>query len=216
MTGAQLLDDFLESQPNGIHKSHRKLAKLVREAYPIGVPALIMKSSTDRLGASAGYSFHLGTPDDLLRRIASWLFTMAGERQVVLRRLIPALWNRHGREDVALAALILANLDHKMLETNPWEILASSINDTEPAEALLLSIEEILRAGHSKPSMQQLRGWCGGRLVESHLALISVFASSKQGVSIEDEAVALLTSVEIPNEDSLLSRIRDRIASEAP
>ena len=75
MSGALALDEFLESQPKRVHKSHRKLARVVREAYPIGVPALIMKSSTDRLGASAGYSFHLGTPDDILRRIASWLIT---------------------------------------------------------------------------------------------------------------------------------------------
>ena len=32
----------------------------------------------------AGYSFHLGTPDELLRRIASWLITGAGEDQRVL------------------------------------------------------------------------------------------------------------------------------------
>ena len=64
MSGARLLDDFLEMQSRGSHKSHKKLARLVREAYPIGVPAMIMKSSTDRLGSSAGYSFHLGTPDD--------------------------------------------------------------------------------------------------------------------------------------------------------
>ncbi|MBI87760.1 MAG: hypothetical protein CMB67_01850 [Euryarchaeota archaeon] len=216
MTGAQLLDDFLESQPRGHHKSHRKLAKLVREAYPIGVPALIMKSSTDRLGASAGYSFHLGTPDEILRRIASWLFTMAGERQVVLCKLIPALWNRHGREDVALAALIIANLDHKRLDINPWEVLASSINDAEPAEALLLSIEELLRAGHAEPSKELLRVWCRGRLVESHLALISSFASSKRGRPIEEDVVSLLTSVEIPNEDSLLRRIRDRFVTGIP
>ena len=77
MSGVLVLDEFLESQPKRVHKSHRKLARVVREAYPIGVPALIMKSSTDRLGASAGYSFHLGTPDDILRRIASWLITHA-------------------------------------------------------------------------------------------------------------------------------------------
>ena len=47
MSGVLVLDEFLESQPKRVHKSHRKLARVVREAYPIGVPALIMKSSTD-------------------------------------------------------------------------------------------------------------------------------------------------------------------------
>ena len=54
---ARQLDDFLDSQKKASYKSHKKLARIAREAYPIGVPALIMKSSTDRLGASAGYSF---------------------------------------------------------------------------------------------------------------------------------------------------------------
>ena len=107
------LDDFLAAQPPRVHRSDRLLAKLVREAYPIGVPALIMKSSTDRLGESAGYSFHLGTPDEMLRQLASWLLTEAGEDQNVLLRLVARLWGRHGREDVALAALLLARSEER-------------------------------------------------------------------------------------------------------
>ena len=75
MAHDEALDDFLAQQAPRVHRSDRRLAGVVREAYPIGVPPLIMKSSTDRLGQSAGYSFHLGTPDDLLRRVASWLLT---------------------------------------------------------------------------------------------------------------------------------------------
>ena len=88
MAHDEVLDNFLEQQPPRVHRSDRRLAGVVREAYPIGVPALIMKSSTDRLGESAGYSFHLGTPDELLRRIASWLLTGAGDDQSVLLRLV--------------------------------------------------------------------------------------------------------------------------------
>ena len=51
---------FLAQQKSRIHLSDRKLANLVRDAYPIGVPALIMKSSTDRMTDSSGYSFILG------------------------------------------------------------------------------------------------------------------------------------------------------------
>ena len=105
MSGARELDDYLEKQSSSSHKSSKKLAKIVREAYPIGVPAMIMKSSTDRLGKSAGYSFHLGTPDDLLRRVASWILTNSSNRHRVILELVTILWKRHGREDVALAAL---------------------------------------------------------------------------------------------------------------
>ena len=216
MSGERILDDFLEEQHTRVHKSHRNLAKIVREAYPIGVPALIMKSSTDRLGSSAGYSFHLGTPDELLRRIASWLITGAGEDQRVLWKLIPFLWKRHGREDVALSALLLANLDCERAMVDPWVVLASSINSTEPAEALLLSIEEVFRAGHDGPSDELLRTWCEGRVVESHLALISAFAGMNADMEIGSEVINRLALVNVPDGDSLLGRIRDRVASGTP
>ena len=117
------LDDFLDEQNSRIHLSDRKLSNLVRDAYPIGVPALIMKSSTDRMTDSSGYSFILGTPDELLRNLASWLVTNAGNTHRVLLKLIGRLWKRHGREDIALAAILLSNLDHKGMGTNPWLIL---------------------------------------------------------------------------------------------
>ncbi len=216
MSGERILDEFLGEQPRRMHRSHRSLAKMVREAYPIGVPALIMKSSTDRLGDSAGYSFHLGTPDEILRRIASWLITEAGEDQRVLWKLVPLLWKRHGREDVALSALLLANLDSERAGVDPWVVLASSINSTEPAEALLLSIEEVFRAGHERPGDELLKSWCEGRLVESHLALISSFVAINSDMEIEEGVISQLAMVKVPVGDSLLGRIRDRVTSGIP
>ena len=216
MSSERILDEFLGEQPRRSHKSHRNLAKIVREAYPIGVPAMIMKSSTDRLGSSAGYSFHLGTPDEILRRIASWLITEAGEDQRVLWKLIPLLWKRHGREDVALSALLLANLDNERVGVDPWVVLASSINSREPAEALLLSIEEVFRAGHEGPSDRLLKSWCEGRMVESHLALISAFAAINADREIGSDVIDQLVMVKVPDGDSLLGRIRDRVASRIP
>jgi len=216
MSSERILDEFLGEQPRRSHKSHRNLAKIIREAYPIGVPAMIMKSSTDRLGSSAGYSFHLGTPDEILRRVASWLITEAGEDQRVLWKLIPLLWKRHGREDVALSALLLANLDNERAGVDPWVVLASSINSREPAEALLLSIEEVFRAGHEGPSDRLLKSWCEGRMVESHLALISAFAAINADREIGSDVIDQLVMVKVPDGDSLLGRIRDRVASGIP
>ena len=216
MGGVLVLDEFLESQSKRVHKSHKKLARVVREAYPIGVPALIMKSSTDRLGASAGYAFHLGTPDDILRRIASWLITNSKGNQDVLWRLMRELWSRHGREDVALSALLLANLDHRATGTDPWGLLSSLINSKEPADALLLSIEEVLRAGHGGPSNEQYRSWCSGSKVQTHLALISAFASQNSGLEIPPQIISLLLNVDVPDGDSLLGRIRDRFSELEP
>lgn len=216
MSGAAVLDEFLTSQPASVHNSERRLAKFVREAYPIGVPAMIMKSSTDRIGESAGYSFHLGTPDEILRLIASWLLTEAGADQSVLRKLVKRLWKRHGREDVALAALILANLDFSSEELDPWEILASSINQKEPADAILLSIEEILRAGHPRPTVEMLVSWCNGRMVDSHLALISTYVAFTRSGELNEEVKEILAGVKVPSEDSLLRRIKTKLEGAEP
>jgi len=212
MTQTESLDQFLDSQSPRIHRSDRKLAKMVREAYPIGVPALIMKSSTDRLGESAGYEFHLGTPDELLRRLASWLLTGAGSNQRHLLHLVGRLWARHGREDVALAALLLANLDHASLGSDPWEVLASSTRGTEPAEALLLSIEELVRAGREIPSDEVVIGWCKNRVVDGHLAILVAHAGSVKGILPSEGVFDALATVEIPIGDSLLGRIMDRMS----
>jgi len=216
MSGAAVLDELLSRQPASIHNSERRLAKFVREAYPIGVPAMIMKSSTDRIGESAGYSFHLGTPDEILRLIASWLLTGAGDDQRVLLKLVKRLWKRHGREDVALAALILANLDLSREKSDPGGILASSINQKEPADAILLSIEEILRAGHPPPTVEMLVTWCNGRMVDSHLALISTYVAFTRSGELNEEIKEILADVEVPSEDSLLGRIKDRLEEVEP
>ena len=122
------------------------------------------------------------------------------------------LWSRHGREDVALSALLLANLDHQAAGTDPWDILSSLINNKEPADALLLSIEEVLRAGHGGPSNVQYGSWCSGRMVQTHLALMSAFASQNSGLDISPEVIALLLDVDVPDGDTLLGRIRDRFS----
>ncbi len=207
------LDEYFDSTSHRVHSSSRKLAKVVRAAYPIGVPALIMKSSTDRFGEAAGYSFHLGTPDENLRRIASWLLTNAGGEQKALVKLIRRLWKRHGREDVALAALLLANLDHKSLRTDPWSILTSNISRKEPAEALLLTIEEVLRAGKSIPGDEQLLTWCKGRTIDGHLAVLVIHAATMRGERVSSEVADAIQLVSVPPGDSLLGRIKARIVA---
>jgi len=207
------LDEYFDSTSRRVHSSPRKLANVVRAAYPIGVPALIMKSSTDRFGEAAGYSFHLGTPDENLRRIASWLLTNAGSDQKTLVKFIRRLWKRHGREDVALAALLLANLDHKSLGTDPWTILASNISRKEPAEALLLTIEEVLRAGKSIPSDAQLLTWCKGRAIDGHLAVLVIHAGTMRGERVSSEVAEAIQLVPVPPGDSLLGRIKARIVA---
>ena len=61
-----------------------------------------------------------------------------------------------------------------------------------------------------------MRSWCEGRLVESHLALISAFAAINSDREVGDGVVAQLVKVKVPDGDSLLGRIRDRVASGIP
>jgi len=208
---AENLDDFLASQPSSVHRSARKLARTARQSYPIGVPALIMKSNTDRLTTSSGYSFILGTPDDLLRRLASWLLTNAVESQAILLILIKKLWKRHGREDIALASILLANIDHSVLSIEPWVTFENIIHKKEPLDGLLLCIEELLRAEHQLPSTDLYLDWLESDSINNYLAILICHAGMVRGVLPEKEVIKQIELVEIPGGDSILSRIKSRL-----
>ena len=208
MTKSDPLDDWLSSQPAKVHLRSKRLMGVIREAYPIGVPALIIKSQTDRLGSSGGYAFHLGTPDDFLRRICSWLLTHS--QPDVLSQVIHDLWGRNGREDVALAALLLANLQN---EGDVWISLANLIGTSSTAEALLLSIEECFRANHKPPSEELLLEWCSYNAAQGHLALLTQHAHWVRS-GRPDLSGALRDAFETlpyPDGDSLLGRVRDQM-----
>ena len=55
-----------------------------------------------------------------MRTIASWLLTQYEPRPRKLAKLIPALWKRHGREDLKLVGLLLANLSVEDIGEDPW------------------------------------------------------------------------------------------------
>ncbi len=211
MSSGNNLDEFLNNQPKNVHSSDRALANLVRSAYPIGVPALIMKSSTDRMLISSGYSFILGTPDELLRSLASWLITEAGNTHRVLLKLIKRLWKRHGREDVALAAILLANIDHKGMGTNPWEILEDSIHPVESVDSLLLNIEELFRAKRQPPREDLILKWINGRKIDQHLSLIVTYSGKVHGHDFSEEVIEKISQIEIPSGDSILTRIKSKL-----
>ena len=211
MSSVNNLDEFLNSQSKNIHSSDRALANLVRNAYPIGVPALIMKSSTDRMMMSSGYSFILGTPDELLRNLASWLITEAGNTHRVLLKLIRRLWKRHGREDIALAAILLANIDHKGMGTNPWEILEDSIHPVESVDSLLLNIEELFRAKRQPPSKELILKWKNRRKIDQHLSLMVIYSGRIHGHDFSEELIREVSSIEIPPGDSILTRIKSNL-----
>ena len=103
------LDDWLESQPTTLLKSKRKMMKFLKQAYGVCVGNFANKPRTDITTQGGTFSFHMGSPLPDLRQISSWMLTHS-PNQRKLAKLIPALWKRHGREDVSMAGLFLANL----------------------------------------------------------------------------------------------------------
>ena len=143
------LDAFL-GDVTALPKRKKTTLKLLREAYTYGVPGIITKSMTDRLAFSGQYTFHIGTPDPEMRRLASWMLTIEPNRKR-LAKLIPKIWKRHGREDLKLVGLLLANMSDEELEEDGWTILLQLIQDKIAVEAFLEISEELVRGGRNLP-----------------------------------------------------------------
>ena len=143
------LDAFL-GDVTTLPRRKKKTLIFLREAYTYGVPGIITKSMTDRLAFSGQYTFHIGTPDPEMRRLASWMLTVEPNRKRIAR-LIPKIWKRHGREDLKLVGLLLANMSDEELEENGWTILLQLIQNKIAVEAFLEIAEELVRGGRTIP-----------------------------------------------------------------
>ena len=114
-----MLDDWLEGQSPDRLKSRRRCLRFLKEAYTVCVGDFANKPRTDVTMTDAGFRFHIGTPLPDLRQIASWMLTHAAKKRR-LAKLVPALWKRHGREDLSMAGLLLANLEPNDIGQSPW------------------------------------------------------------------------------------------------
>ena len=144
------LDDWLEGQSIKVLKSKRACLRFLRTAYSRCVSDFANKVRTDVTMADGGFRFHVGTPLPDLRQIASWMITHA-PKQRVLARTIPALWKRHGREDVSIAGMLLANLGPDVLGQDPWMAFIHLLQRNEPLLGVLEVAEELVRAEHAVP-----------------------------------------------------------------
>lgn len=149
------LDDWLESQPTSLLKSKRKMMKFLKQAYGVCVGNFANKPRTDITTQDGTFSFHMGSPLPDLRQISSWMLTHS-PNQRKLAKLIPALWKRHGREDVSMAGLFLANLSLEDLAQGPWMAFIHLLQKKEPLSAVLEVAEEIVRGGHTSPNDEWL------------------------------------------------------------
>jgi len=108
----------------------------------------------------AGFRFHIGTPLPDLRQIASWMLTHA-PRKRTLAKVVPALWKRHGREDLSIAGILLANLEHTTLGQDPWMAFIHLLQRQEPLMVVLEVAEELVRGGHAVPNDEWLEAAAG-------------------------------------------------------
>ncbi len=206
------LDDYLSSIDKRSLKKPKLVINHIRDAYPIGIPALSIKSTTDRIGLDAGYSFHLGTPEPELRRIASWIFTHISHSEKI-ENIIGRLWKRFGREDLVLSSILLANLPDKEVDSNwKWITLAELISHIEkkrgriPLEVMLLHIEEMSRADCSMIDEILASKLLEGTIAEQYLGILGMHQFSKKN-NISNSIKEKLENIDLPDEIDMWSRV---------
>jgi hypothetical protein len=214
------LDDHLSSASIRILQKPKLLLRHIRDAYPIGIPALSIKSTTDRIGLDAGYAFHLGTPEPELRRIASWVLTKVSDTGKI-EEIIGRLWQRYGREDLVLSSILLANLPDDKREINwKWITLTDLISHVEkkrkkiPIEVMLLHIEEMARANYPPMDEEFSSILLEGTPVEMYFGILGIHQASKK-IKITESFKNKLRKIELSEGDSILRRIRDRVLNNA-
>jgi len=144
------LDDWLEEQSPRQLTSKRRALKFLSRAYAACVSDLLNKPRTDLTAEHNVFSFHHGTPLPDLRLITSWMLTHA-PNQRALARLIPALWKRHGKEDLTVAGMLLANLEDEVLGQEGWMAFIHLLQRREPLMVVLEVAEELVRGGRPVP-----------------------------------------------------------------
>ena len=188
-------------------RSNRKMLKFLRGAYAVGTPGMMAKPSTDLLANAGGYAFHYGCPNPEMRDIASWILTSGEKRLRRVAKLIPALWKRHGQEDLVLAGLLLANLSEEDLGESPWMAFIHLLGEQEPLGALLEISEELLRGGHEIPDDAWIVAMAGQSELWHQVAVL--FLSLRKD-SLEDVRSLIVTA---PAGGELFERIRNRLLS---
>ncbi len=205
---ATSLDDYLDGFSSFPKRRNKRLAML-REAYTYGVPGMITKSMTDRLAQSGHYTFHIGTPDPEMRRIASWMLTHENNRTTIAK-FIPKIWKRGGREDLKLVGLLLANMSDEELGENGWTVFLQLVQERISVEVFLETAEEFLRGGRELPDDAWIRDAADQSQTWAQLMILLLSLDEKRTVNHEN----LLK--ETPSGGELLERIRQRLIQRLP
>lgn len=205
---ATSLDDYLDGFSSFPKRRNKRLAML-REAYTYGVPGMITKSMTDRLAQSGHYTFHIGTPDPEMRRIASWMLTHENNRTTIAK-FIPKIWKRGGREDLKLVGLLLANMSDEELGENGWTVFLQLVQERVSVEVFLETAEEFLRGGREIPGDAWIRDAAAQSQTWAQLMILLLSLDEKRTANHEN----LLK--ETARGGELFERIRQRLIQRLP
>ena len=83
----------------------------------------------------------------------------------------------------------------------------------ESVDSLLLNIEELLRAKRLPPTQEQMMNLKSGEKIKQHMSLMIVYAATLHGHKFSSELINEILSIEIPEGDSILTRIKGKISS---
>ena len=205
---ATSLDDYLDGFSSFPKRRNKRLAML-REAYTYGVPGMITKSMTDRLAQSGHYTFHIGTPDPEMRRIASWMLTHENNRTTIAK-FIPKIWKRGGREDLKLVGLLLANMSDEELGENGWTVFLQLVQERVSVEVFLEIAEEFLRGGRELPDDAWIRDAAAQSQTWAQLMILLLSLDENRTASHEN------LIKETPRGGELFERIRQRLIQRLP
>ena len=198
------LDELLANTPPKILKSRRKTMKFLLNAYRVSTPGMITKPKTDILAKQGAFAFHYGSTDPDMRTLTSWLLTNVGNRKK-LSKLISKLWKRHGKEDLKLVGLLLANLSIEDLGEDPWITFIHLFNDSEPLETILEIAEEMNRSENKVPDDEWLIAMAEQSTLWHQIAMLFISIRGKEVGDLKD----LVSSA--PSGGELFEKIRKRL-----
>ena len=199
------LDQYLEQYSAKVLKSKRRCLKFLNGAYTAGNPGMITKPRADITANQGGFSAHFGCPDPEMRTIASWLLTNGKANPRRLAKLIPALWRRHGREDLKLAGLLLANLSAEDLGEDPWMALIHLFGEIEPLEIVLEIAEEMNRSGHPVPEDDWLVAMAEQSSLWHQIAMLFIYVRKERVTNLRNLVVTA------PNGGEIFERVRSNL-----
>ena len=184
----------------------KALPKRLERVYDGMGDRLAMRHHLDRYDEVSGGPSARGIDAELLRRMASYLLSLAEGRWRRLAKSIPALWKRGGREHRKIAGMLVANLPEEALGDERWTVFSMLLQNDVGLAPVVDAAEEIRRASGQGPSEAWLLAMAAqAPLWHRYAAVIAMTGPPEEaGAAVHD----LVASVDAPSR--MFERLRER------